>query len=237
MSSWESLCLWLLCCWPAGGSRPRREVWSGGITLSLRQGMISKGCKTSAKATGKASWWCYNFIVTGWRLEMYVCAPESGYFPVKPHGHWLLQCVSVEQTGVGKSTLDKVVLKISEAIAQSLYFWVKRVGNEYELIQAFAFLELLENYGAFCVIESNQCLAGGKQSCIRLHVCCSLRGSPAGPARWEESCQLFSEGASASLQWRNSCCGLPSHFKVQIQWHTVTSQLGYNFIINNYGTC
>ena len=121
-----------------------------------------------------------------------------------------LQHVSVEQAGVGKTTLDKVVLKILEAVAQTLCFWVTRMWNEYERIQVFPFLELLENTGAFHGIQSNWCLAGGRQSCISLNMCCSLRGSPAGPARWE--LPALQGGGKQTLQRRNSCCGLPSHF-------------------------
>ena len=94
-------------------------------------------------------------------------APGCPFVSGRRHGQW-----------VPGSLCVKVVLKISETIVQTLYFWLMRVGNEYELIQAFAFLEFLENTGAFHGIQSNRCLAGGRQSCISLHMCCSLHGSP-----------------------------------------------------------
>lgn len=154
----------------------------------------------------------------------------------RPPGHPFVSGRRHEQWVPGSLGV-KVVLKIPEAIVQTLYFWVMRVGNEYECIQAFAFLEFLENTVAFHGIRSSQHQAGGRQSCISLQMCCSLHGSPAEPARRGESCQLFREGASESLQWKNSCCALPSLFKVQIQWHTVASQPGCNFIISSYRTC
>lgn len=101
---------------------------------------------------------------------MCICAPETGCFPVKPHSHRLSPWVSVEQAGADKSSFDQVVLKISEFIDKTLYFWMMRLGNKYEIIQALTFLKTLQNTGAFHGIQSSQCLTGDRQSRIRVQV-------------------------------------------------------------------
>lgn len=96
-------------------------------------------------------------------------------------------------------------------------------------MQVFAFLEFFENNGAFCGIQSNWCLAGGKQSYPHVRVCCSLCASAAGPGRWAKSCQLFGEGARESLEGGRAGA-LQSANTVS---YSHLSPRG-NFITNNY---